>query len=104
MFNNRVTPTYTTADRLVNSGPTLVYGWVFDCSADESVLTLYNGQDTGSGEIKFHTEGWNIGANPVILGVPVLFDKGLYVDLGTGVTDCTILWFPDTPALAEIIG
>ena len=97
-----ITPTYTAVDRLIVTGRVYVWGYMFDATADGGAVSLYDGQDTVTGQLKCHTTGWATDPNTVMFGVPVCFERGIYADLGANVSDLTVLWSHNEPTVEEL--
>lgn len=85
-------PTRISADTLINHGSTLLTGVSFDVSVAGGQVDLYDGNDANSGSLKLRLTGTTNSPNSFTPASPILFDRGLYVDLGSNVTAVTILW------------
>lgn len=103
MYDGLAKPSYTNASRVINEGPTLFFGCVFAVTVDGQSVELYDGLDTQSGVKRFHVKGWAADNNRVNFSRPVLFDRGLYVSLGTGVSDVTVIWCDYSEPVADYL-
>lgn len=57
-----------------------------------SSVVIYQGLDAGTGD-KFHTFTLKVaGTENFPFLSPVIFERGLFADLGSGITECTITW------------
>jgi hypothetical protein len=83
-----------TADQLVNEGPTLVTGYNLNVSTDGGDVTLYDGMDTDSGSKVITLNGLAATNDHEQFSFPVLYNNGLYVDIGANVTEFTIYYIP----------
>lgn len=89
-------PAYTPldADRRLSDTPAMFYGVVVLASADGGDVTIYDGLDAGSGRLVGRFEGLNNVSNPVLFPCPVPLDRGLFVDVGSNITEVLVLWRP----------
>ena len=83
-----------TADQLVNEGPTLVTGYELNVSTDGGDVTVYDGLETLSGTKVWQIQGLASDNKSRDLHTPVLFNNGLFVDVGSNVTLFTIHYIP----------
>ena len=82
------------ADRLLYSGPCFVkYVSLQSGSTGTGIVVIYDGHDT-TGKIKyrFFVDVKNL--KSVNFSIPIYYDKGLYVDIGTNVLLFTIQYKP----------
>lgn len=92
--------TRLTQDQAVAHGPCLLYGLVLLTSVTGGDVTVYDGVDSGAGRRILRAEGTADESRPVLFPVPLHCDGGIYVDVGTSVTEVLILWQP-LPAEAQ---
>jgi len=82
------------ADAIVHQGPCLLYGVVVLASAAGGDATLYEGQDASSGrKIGVFKGGANLSL-PIMLPKPLYAARGLYLDVGTSITEVLIGFEP----------
>jgi len=82
------------SDQIVNEGHTLLAGFIIEASADPGDVSLYEGLDASSGRYFGKFKGLTNDSKPIIFPVPVYFDRGLFVDVGSNVTGVTLIWAP----------
>jgi len=82
-----------TADALVHQGACLLYSVVVLVSVTGGDVTIYDGQDTTSGRRVARVEGI-ADVNTVVDFQGVVLSRGLYVDVGSSVTEYTVVWKP----------
>lgn len=88
------------SDQLICKTRCLFGGIIVNASTDGGDVAVYNGNDAGSGDL-FHTfQGLANESLPILLPNPVLFERGLFVDVGSNITNVTILWLP-MPLVSE---
>lgn len=81
-------------DQLVNEGPTLVTGYELEVSADGGDATLYDGLDVLSGTKVVTVNALASDHKAVAYQTPVLYNNGLFVDIGSNVTLLTVYFIP----------
>lgn len=86
-----------TADELVTTEQVLFRGLLIRASADGGDVSIYDGRDAGSGRHFGTFEG--IATETKVIGVPgdVLFENGLFVDVGSDIAEVTVIYRPITP-------
>lgn len=80
-------------DGVVHRGPCLLYSVILLVSTTGGDITLYDGQDAASGRKVARLEGIADQSTPVEFGGLVL-SRGLFVDVGSNVTEYTVIWRP----------
>ena len=86
--------TNVTASEIIAEQPVLLHGVVILVSADGGTATLYEGQDAASGR-KIATIGGITNVSwPVVFYPPLLCERGLYVAVGSDVTEVVVHWQP----------
>lgn len=83
-----------TADTLVSTKPVWFYGAIILTSVTGGDATIYNGHDAAAGRKWARLEGIANESRPVIFPKPFLFDRGLYIDVGSDVTEVTVGFEP----------
>jgi len=86
--------TNVTASEIIAEQPVLLHGVVVLASADGGAATLYEGQDTASGRKIATIEGSANESRPVAFYPPLLCERGLYVAVGSDVTEVVVHWTP----------
>lgn len=86
--------TNLSADRIVAYGPALLHGLVLLTSADGGDVTVYSGQDATTGQKILTVEGTANVSRPISFNPPIECDRGIYVDVGSNVTEVLIHWTP----------
>ncbi len=88
-----VTWTRQTFDGVISRIPTLLYGIVItpDSGTNNADVTLYNGESTSDEKICQLRSGAGISSQH-IFEQPIICSRGLYVDIGTNVTEVMICW------------
>lgn len=79
-----------TGDTLVARNPCLLHGVVLLTSAGGGDVTIYEGQDATSGEKILSIEGANNISNQVAFNPPLPLQRGLYVDVGSNVSEVLV--------------
>ena len=87
-----------TADNLIFPGPCLLGGLVLLVGATGGDVSLYHGNDALSGQLIGRFEGEADISLPVIFPWPLRCERGLYVDVGSNVTEVLIFYKPIYPA------
>jgi hypothetical protein len=83
-----------TADALITTHPALFHGVTLLTSAAAGDVTVYEGQDAVSGR-KIGTFkaaaniSWSVRFQP-----PLKCDRGIYIDVGSNVTEAIVHWSP----------
>jgi hypothetical protein len=83
-----------TADQVVSTKPVLLYGVVILTSVTGGDATLYNGVDAGAGRHIIRLEGTANVSKPVNFPKGLLCDRGLFVDVGSNVTEVVVIYEP----------
>jgi hypothetical protein len=79
-----------TEDKRVCEGPCDLYGLTVLASAAGGDVTLYEGQDASSGrKIGTYKGAANV-TNPIMFSFPLPLARGLYVDIGSSITEVTV--------------
>ena len=86
--------TNITASEIIAEQPVLLHGVVLLTSADGGAATLYEGQDAASGRKIITIEGSANESRPVAFYPPLLCERGLYVAVGSNVTEVVVHWQP----------
>jgi len=84
--------TRLTADGVVTAQPVLLHGLVLLVSTTGGDVTLYNGQDAGSGRVVGRFEAIADQSTSIPFYPPLRCENGLYVDVGSNVTELLVLW------------
>jgi len=85
-----------TASQILTNEPCLFYGAVILTSTTGGDATIYDGQDATSGKLVHTLEGIADQSTPVMWPKPLYFSRGLYVAVGSNVTEVTVGWEPAT--------
>ena len=91
------------ADTLLTSEPAFLGGLVVLASVDGGDVTLYDGLDAGSGRLIGRFEGLANVSNPIIFPDAVPLDRGLFVDVGSNITEVLLLWRPLSDVEARVV-
>jgi len=83
-----------TGDALVTTKPALLHGVVILTSTTGGDAALYEGQDADSGRIILTLEGIANTVTPVMFPRPLYCERGLYLDVGSNVTEVLVAWEP----------
>jgi len=86
--------TNISVDTRITTHAALLHGLILLCSTTGGDVTVYSGQDT-SGQKIGRFEGTADVSLPIRFDPPLECDSGLYVDVGSTVTEVTILWEPE---------
>lgn len=86
-----------TADTVVSTEPVLLYGVIFLTSVTGGDVTIYNGQDAASGSQFARLEGTANVTNSFSPAKAILLDMGLFVDVGSNVTEVVVIYDPLVP-------
>ena len=86
--------TNITASEIIAEQPVLLHGVTLLTSADGGAATLYEGQDAASGRKIATIEGSANESRPVAFYPPLLCERGLYVAVGSNVTEVVVHWQP----------
>ena len=84
----------TTADALVTRQDCLLWGVMVLASALGGDVTFYAGRDATSGRKIGTVKGGATLTNPIMLGKPIFCDGGLYIDVGSSITEVTVFYEP----------
>lgn len=82
------------ADALVWRGPCLFYGAVLLVSVTGGDATIYNAQSPDAPRKVIRMEGIADQSTPFFPAKPVLLGEGLYVDVGSNVTEIVVFYEP----------
>jgi len=83
-----------TVDTLLYPNPVLLGGLVLLVSVTGGDVTLYDGQDAASGRVVGRFEGNAHISTPFLFPWPLRCELGLFVDVGSNVTEVLVLWAP----------
>ena len=83
-----------TADTLVSTEPVLLYGAVILASALGGDATIYDGHDASSGRKVITLKGGATLSTPVEWPQGLYLGGGLYVDVGSNVTEVQLSYEP----------
>lgn len=83
-----------TADRQCTDGPALLSAVLLLCSGGGGDITIYEGLDTSSGRMICRIEGANNVTNNILFNPPIPCPRGIYVDVGSNVSEALIMWLP----------
>lgn len=86
--------TRITASALINEGPTLLYGVQLLTSAYGADIVLYEGQDSVSGKNIMRIKPDPETSMDRKFDPALYLERGLYVSVGSNVTECTLFWLP----------
>src|SRR3990167_562385 len=86
-----------TVDTLLYPKPVLLGGLGLLVSVTGGDAPLYDGQDATAGRQILRAEGIADQSTPVIFPWPLRCEGGLYVDVGSNVTEVLVLWVPARP-------
>ena len=82
-----------TGDARVFEGSGVLFGLVLLVSTTGGDVTLYDGADAGSGRLIGTFEGIANESRPIVFGRNgILLDKGLFVDVGSNVTEVLVVY------------
>jgi len=84
--------TRTAADALVERDPVILYAAVLLVGTTGGDVALYNGHDATNGVLVATLKGTANVSNPVQFGPGVLLRNGLYIDVGSNVTEICVVW------------
>jgi len=85
--------TNITADARITSSAALLHGLVILASVTGGDVTVYAGQDVGGRKIG-RFEGVADHSRPINFRPAIECDSGIYVDVGSSITEVLILWEP----------
>lgn len=83
-----------TADVQCTEGPVQLSAVVLLCSGGGGDITIYEGRDPSAGRMICRLEGANNVSNSILFNPPIPCDRGIYVDVGSNITEALIMWFP----------
>jgi hypothetical protein len=82
------------ADRYVNPGPCYLFSaTLVSTSAGVSTASIYDGAGTG-GERKVDLSAYADGSDPRSWYPPLVFNQGLYIDVGSNVSSVVVQFLP----------
>jgi hypothetical protein len=84
----------TAVDALVNEGETLLLGIDVLASSAGGDVTVYEGLDAESGRKVGTYKGAANVTNPIRFNPPLFLDRGLFLDIGTNITEVTAQFIP----------
>jgi hypothetical protein len=84
--------TRVTASTEVANEPVVLYGAVLLASVDGGDAAIYDGRDTASGNKVITLKGLAKQNVPFAVGYPILLHQGLYVYVGSNVTEVVVFW------------
>lgn len=84
---------YDTADRFLDKGPGVVHWITLVGATDTGTVYIRDGQDTG-GEILWRAECHEDWSLHLCFNPPLIYDRGLFVDIDTNITAYTIGFSP----------
>lgn len=82
------------ADGVVTSHAAVLHGLVLLASAAGGDITVYDGTDPNGGRKILTAKGAANVSNPIPFYPPLICERGIYVDVGTSVTEVLIHWDP----------
>jgi len=82
------------ADRRLVQGRALLYGLTVNASQTGGDVSLYEGQDAGSGRLIGTYTGEGSISNPIMFPVPLPLERGLFVDIGENISYVTVIFQP----------
>jgi len=86
--------TNTGVDAVITNAPAYLHGLVLLASAAGGDATLYDGTDAGAGrKIGTFKGGANL-SNQVVFYPPLPCERGLFLDVGSNVTEVLVHWDP----------
>jgi hypothetical protein len=86
--------TTITADARITTHPALLHGLVLLVSSDGGDVTVYEGQDVTSGRKVGRFEAKTDTSRPIHFNPALECERGIYVDVGSNVTEVLIHWSP----------
>lgn len=84
--------TCLTASHAITNEPTLLWGAVILTKTTGGDATIYDGRDTTSGRKVIRLEGIADQSTPLMFPKPVMLALGLYVAVGTNVSEVLVVW------------
>lgn len=84
--------TRLTASIEIATEPVMLYGAVILTSVTGGDATIYDGRDATSGNTVIRLEGIANQSTPVMFPGPVTLHQGLYVAVGTNVSEVLVIW------------
>lgn len=83
-----------TADTILTNKPCLLFGLIVLASVAGGDVTIYDGQDAVAGRKVGRFEGPADESVPILFPHPIPLNNGLYVDVGSNITEVGIYWLP----------
>jgi hypothetical protein len=83
-----------TASGRVISGPILLTGIYVNATVSGSLITLYNALDAIPGSQLLQVKAAVVGTKEVIFPNPIFCERGLYLSVGSGVTEVFLTVLP----------
>jgi len=84
--------TNLTGDTIVTSAAAMLHGVVLLASSAGGDATVYDGTDPNGGRKILTVKGAANVSNPVAFYPPLVCERGLYVDVGSNVTEVLVHW------------
>lgn len=85
--------TNVTADARITTHHAVLHGVIVLASSAGGDVSIYAGQDTGGQKIGTFKGAANV-SNPIAFDPPLDCPSGIYVDVGSNITEVTIHWSP----------
>lgn len=85
---------------IIKSGAFL-HGVILLASLAGGDVTIYEGQDVGSGNKIVTVKGAANRSCPIVWRPPLECDRGIYVDVGSNVAEVHVHWSPQKPGEGE---
>lgn len=83
-------PVYIEADTMISNKLCYLHGLLLNVATSGGDITLYNGRDATSGRKVMVVKALANVTNPIAFATPVLFESGLFVDIGSNVNSVTL--------------
>lgn len=86
--------TNTAVDTIVTNAPAYLHGIVLLASAAGGDATIYDGTDPTAGRKVLTVKGPANVSNPIAFYPPLVCERGIYLDVGSDVTEISVHWDP----------
>ena len=86
--------TNVTGDTLITTSPGYLNGVVVLASVAGGDVTVYDGRDATNGRKVGTFKGAANISRPIIFTPSLLCENGVYVDVGSNITEALVLWCP----------